>query len=270
VYWVGVVVPNLAGAAGLAAFARLAGKLTGDRTTAVRAFVLLNAFPSAFFFSAPYQESFGLLFTALALTAWLDGKAAQAGLFAGVACLCRHTSATLGAAALGAWLIEGPRTRGGLLRALVVVGGCAAGVIIGWVVLWQTVGDPFLATKSQAGWGRLPPSPWNVPLAFRSIANPESPQWFAAGMVLLIAAGGAVAWVKRGAFWALVAVLPALQLASTGTFLSGHRVMLAALPGFIELAALVRNRMAFAALAAVFALVQVVLVKTYVLWGFAG
>jgi hypothetical protein len=270
VYWVGVVVPNLAAAAGMAVFARLAAKITGDRAAAIRAFVLLNAFPSALFFSAPYQESFGLLFTALALDAWYDGKSARAGLFAGVACLARLTGVTIGAAALAAWLIDGPRTRGGLFRALAVVTGCAVGVLVGWAVMWWTLGDPFAATKAHAAWGRLSPSPWNIPLAFRSVANPQSPQWFALGMVLFVSAGGVVAWVRRGTFWGLVALLPAVQLASTGTFLSGHRVMLAALPAFVELASLVRNRMAFAALVAAFALVQLVLVKTYVLWGFAG
>jgi Gpi18-like mannosyltransferase len=270
VYWVGVVAPNLAAAAGMAVFARLAAKITGDCATAIRAFVLLNAFPSALFFSAPYQESFGLLFTALALDAWYDGKSARAGLFAGVACLARLTGVTIGAAALAAWLIDGPRTRGGLFRALAVVTGCAVGVLVGWAVMWWTLGDPFAATKAHAAWGRLSPSPWNIPLAFQSVANPQSPQWFALGMVLFVSAGGVVAWVRRGTFWGLVALLPAVQLASTGTFLSGHRVMLAALPAFVELASLVRNRMAFAALVAAFALVQLVLVKTYVLWGFAG
>jgi hypothetical protein len=270
VYWVGVAVPNLAAAAGMAVFARLAGKLTGDRATAIRAFILLNAFPSALFFSAPYQESFGLLFTALALGAWYDGKAGRAGLFAGVACLARLTGVTVGAAALAGWLLDGPRTRRGLWRALVVVAGCAAGVLVGWWVMWHTLGDPFAATKAHQAWGRLSPSPWNIPLAFRSVADPRSPQWFALGMVLFVSAGGVVAWVRRGTFWGLVALLPAVQLASTGTFLSGHRVMLAALPAFVELASVIRNRMAFAALVAVFGLVQLLLVKSYVLWGFAG
>src|SRR5262245_23711679 len=119
IYWVGLVVANLAGAFGMVVFTRLAERLTGDRAAAIRAFVVLNAFPSAFFFSAPYQESFGLLFTAVALSAWLAGRAGVASAAAGLGCLSRLTGSAVGAAAIGAWLLEGPRTRRGLIRALV-------------------------------------------------------------------------------------------------------------------------------------------------------
>src|SRR5262249_41429540 len=184
-FWVGVLLPNLAAAAGLAVFARLAARITCDRATGIRALVLLNAFPPAFFFSAPYQESIGLLFTALALSAWQAGRSGmQVGLFAGVGCLARVTCTSIGAAAVAGWLMGGPRTRSGLWRALIVAAGCAIGVLIGWAVLWLAVGDPFLATKSHAGWGRRPPSPANILLAFQSVDNPDSPQWFSMGHVL--------------------------------------------------------------------------------------
>src|SRR5205823_4109579 len=66
-YWVGLIAPNLAAAAGSAVFARVAARLAGDRASGVRTFWLLQVFPSAFFLSAPYHEAFGLLFAALAL-----------------------------------------------------------------------------------------------------------------------------------------------------------------------------------------------------------
>ena len=62
-YWTGLLAANLAAAAGTAVIARVAARLTGDRATGLRTFVLVLAFPSAFFFSAPYNEAFGLLFT---------------------------------------------------------------------------------------------------------------------------------------------------------------------------------------------------------------
>jgi hypothetical protein len=270
VYWVGVMIPNLAAAAGMAIFTRLAFRLTGDRATAIRAFVLLNAFPSALFLSAPYQEALGLLFTALALSCWQSGRVGLAAMFAGIGCVARVTGVALGAAALGAWLFERPRTRTGLLRALIMVAGCAIGILIGWAVLWVTVGDPFLGMKSHEAWGRRSPSVWNLALAVRSIYNPAERRILEGSLALLFVVLGIRGWWKRGAFWGLVILLPILQMTSTGTFLSGHRVLLACLPGFIELADLLRNRMAFLTTVTLSAVVQLFLLDAYIHWGFAG
>jgi Gpi18-like mannosyltransferase len=68
-YWVGLIVPNVAFACGLACFARVAATVTGDRATAVRACVLLAAYPWSFFDSAPYEDSFGFALSAAALWA---------------------------------------------------------------------------------------------------------------------------------------------------------------------------------------------------------
>ena len=81
---------------------------------------------------------------------------------------------------------------------------------------------------------------------------------------------GIRAWVKRGAFWGLVTLLPIAQMAATGTFLSGHRVLLACLPGFIELADLLKNRLAYMITIALSVVVQLFLLNNYIHWGFAG
>jgi len=270
VYWVGVLAPNLAAAVGMVVFTRLAARLTGDRATAIRAFVLLNAFPAAFFFSAPYQEAFGLLFTAVALAAWLSGRAAVAGTSAGLGCLARMTGSVVGGAAVASWLFDGPRTWRQLLRALVVAAGCAIGVGIGFAVMWWTLGDPLAAIKSHEAWGRRSASIGNFVHAIRSIYDPVAPRRLEGGLAILFVVLGIRAWVKRGAFWGLVTLLPIAQMAATGTFLSGHRLLLASLPAFIELADVLRNRMAYWTAVTLSAVVQLFLLSSYIHWGFAG
>ena len=230
----------------------------------------MNAFPSAFFLSAPYQEAFGLLFTALALSAWFSGRTALASASAGVGCLARMTGAVVGAAALGAWLFDGPRTRRELLRALAIAAGCAAGVAAGFALMWWTLGDPLAGIKSHQAWGRRSASIWNFGHAFRSIYDPVAPRRLEGGLAILFVFLGIRAWVKRGAFWGLVTLLPIAQMAATGTFLSGHRVLLACLPGFIELADLLKNRLAFLTTLALAAIIQLFLLSNYVRWEFAG
>jgi Gpi18-like mannosyltransferase len=269
-FWVGLISANLAAALGLAVFTRLTARLTNNRATAIRAFVLLNAFPSALFLSAPYQEAFGLLFIALALSAWYSGRAGVAGVSAGLGCLARMTGAVVGAAALASWLLDGPRTRRLLFRALVVAAGCAVGVVIGLAVIGWATGDPWIGIKSQAGWGRRSASIWNFGAAIHSIYDPVAPRRLEGGLAILFTVLGIRAWIKRGAFWGLVTLLPIAQMAATGTFLSGHRVLLACLPGFIELADLLKNRLAFMIAIALSVVVQLFLLNSYIHWGFAG
>lgn len=268
-FWVGLLAANLAGAAGATVFARVAARLTGDRDTGIRAFVLLLVFPTALFFSAPYNESFGLLFTALAMSAWLDRGTLAAGLFALLGSLARMTGVAVGAAALAAWLFE-DRTRRGLGRAAFVAAASFAGLGLFWAYLGWAVGDPFAGLKSQVAWGRRGFSVWNPWYALESIWDPALPHYGEAAVVLGFAALGIRAWWRRGAFWGVLTLVPVAQMMASGTFLSGHRLILAALPAFVELADLLRNRRAFALTVAAFALVQLVLLNRYVHWQWAG
>jgi len=268
-FWVGLLVANLAGAAGTAVFARVAARLTGDRDTGLRTFVLLLAFPAGFFFSAPYNESFGLLFTALALSAWLDRRAVRTAFFAALGSLARMTGVAFGVAALAGWLFD-DRTRPGLKRALIVAVGSFAGLILFWGYLGWAVNDPFAGLKSQVAWGRRGLSVWNPWYAIESIYDPELPHWGEAFVVLGFAVLGIRAWARRGAFWGVLTLVPVGQMMLSGTFLSGHRLILAALPGFIELADVLKNRSLFRLTVLGFALAQLVLLNRYVHWIFAG
>lgn len=269
VFWAGLLAANLAAAAGTAIFARVAERLTGNRDIALRAFVLLQVFPTAFFYSAPYNEAFGLLFTALALSAWMDFKAGRAALFAALGSLARMTGVVLGVAALVGWLCD-DRTRAGLKRALILAAGSFAGLLLFWGFLAWAVGDPFAGLKSHEAWGRRSLSVWNPWRAIESIYDPALPHWGEAFLVLLFAVLGIRAWVRRGAFWGMLTLVPIAQMMMSGTFLSGHRVILAALPGFIELADVLKSKVLFRVVVAAFAFAQLVLLNRYVHWVFAG
>lgn len=268
-FWAAVVVANVMGAAGAAVLARVAAKLTGDRDAGIRAFVLLLAFPTAFFFSAPYNESFGLLFTALALAAWVDHRPVRAGVFALFGSLARMTGVALGVAAVVGWACD-DRTGRGFWRALLVLVGSFAGLALFWAYLGWAVGDPFAGLQSQVKWGRRGLSVWNPWYAIESIYDPDLPHWGEAFLVLGFAVLGIRAWASRGAFWGVLTLVPVGQMMLSGTFLSGHRLILAAVPAFIELADLLRNRLLFGATVAGFGFAQFVLLNRYVHWLFAG
>lgn len=268
-FWVGILAATLAGAAGTAVFARVAARLTGNPQTALRAFVLLLAFPASMFLSAPYNDAVGLLFTALTLDAWLRQQSARAGVFAALGSLARLTGIALGVAALAGWLFD-DRSRAGLKRAMWLALGSFAGLALFWGYLWLVVGDPLAGLKSQTAWGRRELSLWNLWYSIESIYDPDLPRWGEACTVLAFGALGVRAWIKRGAFWGVLILSPVGQMMMSGTFLSGHRLIIAALPGFIELADLLRNRLLFRLTVAGFAIGQFVLVNRYVHWVFAG
>lgn len=268
-FWAGLMIANLAGAAGAAVFARVAARELDDRAAGWRTLALVLAFPTAFFFSAPYNESFGLLFTALALSAWQKNRPARAGLFALGGSLARMTGGALAVAAACDWLLTRERKR--LPRALAVAAGSVGGVALFWCFLWWAVGDPFAGLKAQAKWGRAELS-WKNPLrTLETVYDPALPHWGEAVLVAAFVALGVRAWRKRGAFWGVLALVPVAQMFASGTLLSAHRIVLASLPAFVELADLLRHRrLAFLAVLLGFAFAQRVLLNDFVHWRFAG
>jgi hypothetical protein len=268
-FWFGLIITNIVGAAGAAVLARVAARQLNDPATAWRTLALLLAFPTAFFWSAPYNESFGLLFTALALAAWQTNRYVTGALAAFGGSLARMTGVAVGIAALLDWLAT--RDRDTLRRAVWLTVGGFAGLALFWGFLWWAVGDPFVGLKAQAKWGRSELSwknPWRT---IESIYDPQLPHWGEAVVVLGAAILGVRAWRKRGTFWGLLALIPVAQMFASGTLLSAHRVILAALPVFIELSDLLRGRRAlFVATLVVFAYAQLLLLNRYVHWVFAG
>ena len=269
-FWMGLIAANVAAAAGVAVFARVAARLTGNRDVGLRTFALLLVFPTAFFFSAPYNEAFGLLFASLALSAWQAGRAKTAGVLALLGSLARMTGVALGVAAVGSWVFDRRRTRDGAKRAMWLVAGSFGGLVLFWCFLWWAVGDFFAGAKSQVAWGRAGPAvlnPWHALVEAFDPAMPRYGDVLAVGGCAIL---GVRAWVKRGAFWGIVTLIPVLQMLATGTLLSGTRLVLSCLPAFIELADVLKRRVWFGAVCVVFAGLQVVLLNDYVHWVFAG
>jgi hypothetical protein len=268
-FWFGLVVANLAGAVGAALLAQVAARQLSDPAGGWRTLALLMAFPTAFFYSAPYNEPFGLLFTALALAAWQANRPVVAGLGSLGGSFARMTGAALGVAAIFDWLQKRERREAWLAVAVAV--GSFAGIALFWGFLWWTVGDPFAGLKSQTAWGRSALS-WKNP--FRTVASiydPTLPHWGEAVLVFGAVALGIRAWRKRGTFWGVLTLVPVAMMFASGTLLSGHRLILAALPAFFELADLLRHRRAlfFATLLA-FGFAQFLLLNRFVHWIFAG
>lgn len=278
-FWTAIVLANLAGAAGAVVFARLAARLTGDRGVGLRAFALLQAYPASLFLSAPYNESFGLLFTALSMVAWLAERPVCGAVFSALCSLSRLTGVALGVAAIGGWICD-DRRRAGLGRAVIFASGSFLALLLFWCYLGWVVHDPFAGLKAQEAWGRKELSVWNPLRSFETIITNEKPRRAEAfeGLgfsveafaSLAFAALGIRAWLRRGAFWGLATLVPVGQLMMSGSFLSAHRLLLAALPGFIELADLLRNRLALWLVIAVFVCLQFELLNRYVHWRFAG
>jgi hypothetical protein len=268
-FWFGLLVVNVLGAAGAALLARVAARQLNDPAAGWRTLALVLAFPTAFFCSAPYGEAFGLFFTALALSAWQTHRPAVAGLGAFGGSLARLTGVALGIAAVADWLVR--RDRRELRRAVAVAIGSFAGVVVFWGFLWWAVGDPLAGLKTHTVWGRAGLS-WKNPVrTLESVYDPTLPHWGEAVLVLGATVLGVRAWQKRGAFWGVVTLVPVAQMFASGTLLSGHRVILAALPAFVELADLLRARrpLFFATLLG-FAFAQLLLLNRYVHWQFAG
>jgi hypothetical protein len=275
-YWAGLLAANLAGAAGAALLAQIAQRLTADRETAIRSFVLLLVFPTAFFFSAPYHESFGLLFTGLALMAWLDSRPLRAGVFAAIGSFARIAGVAVGIAAIADWLVRDRTTRG-LRPALIVAVGSLVGVACYWGYVGWVFGSPFIGLNAHSAWGRHSFSVLNPLRAIDSIYNPElfrpgaaESYAFEAACAFGFAALGVRAWLRRGIFWGMLTLVPVGMMLMSGTFLSGHRVVLAAAPAFIELADLLRNRLYYRLTVGFFVLAQLVLINRFVHWQWAG
>ncbi|MCE9568247.1 MAG: hypothetical protein K8U57_40115 [Planctomycetes bacterium] len=275
-FWAGLLAANLAGAAGAALLAQIAMRLTADREVATRAFTLLLAFPSAFFFSAPYHESFGLLFTGLALMAWLDSRPVRAGVFAALGSFARIAGIAIGVATLANWLTT-DRSRRGFWFAMIVAVGSFAGVVAYWGYVGWVFGNPLSGLSAHGNWGRRNFSLMNPWYAIESIYDPElrrpgmAPSFAFEGLCALgFAVLGIRAWMRRGIFWGMLTLVPVGMMLMSGTFLSGHRVVLAAAPAFIELADMLRNRLYYRLTVGFFVLAQLVLMNRYVHWQWAG
>jgi hypothetical protein len=151
---VGLIVPNLAFVLGLACFGRIAARLVGDSTTAWRACLLLTVYPSAFFFSAPYQESLGLALTTAAVLAWMARRPVAAAATLAWASTSRLTVAAVSIALVAEWADF--RLRGQPARASAWAVAAAGGIGVGafFLYLGLRLGDPLVHLRAHEAWGR--------------------------------------------------------------------------------------------------------------------
>jgi hypothetical protein len=81
---------------------------------------------------------------------------------------------------------------------------------------------------------------------------------------------GVHAWWRRGPLWGCLVLVPLIQGLATGTTLSMTRIVLAAFPAFVDLAELLRPRVAFVAWMGISLVAQALLIESFVNWGYLG
>jgi hypothetical protein len=148
--------------------------------------------------------------------------------------------------------------------------GSFAGFGLFLAFLAIALGDPFASLRAHEHWGRHGFALVNPWYAIESIYDPGLPHWEEAGLALVFVVLGIRAWIRRGAFWGALTLSPVALMMMSGTFLSGHRVLLASVPAFIELADLLRNRLYFLVCVSIFVAAQLILLNRYLHWVFAS
>jgi hypothetical protein len=272
IFWFGLVVANLCSAVGTAIFARLVARELEDSRAGWSSLFLLHAFPTSFFLSAAYNEPIGLLFTAILLQAWQNNRAFAGGIGSLGGSLARMTGGVVAVAACCDWLRS--RKRPELPRAAFFVVGSLGGIALYWSYLWWLVGNPFAGLEVQGHWGRHSLS-WKNPFrTLASIHNTEQPNasyYGEAVLMILFIVAGIRALRKRGVFFGALILLPIAQMFMSGTLLSAHRIILAALPAFLEFADYLRDRVRVLYVVLTGCAVwQLFLLNRYVHWIFAG
>lgn len=243
-YWAGLILPNLAFVVGFGFFGKWAFDVTQDGALTRRACWLVAAFPTALFFSAPYQEAFAFCFCSVALWAWRRDRILLTALALAIAGTARLTTLAVGMGLFLEWLQLPRDQRKPLWKVLFVGIGNIAGVLLFCVYLQRVTGEFFAHPLSHVGWGRMPPS-W--------AGFVQSAEWilegkhFGAEVISTVGflALGIRAWVKRGFLCGFLILFPVIQALSTGSLMSMQRITLACFPAFIEMADCLRSRTVF-------------------------
>lgn len=170
----GLLLANVAFFGALVVFYRLLTREWGAGV-AKRALWLLAFFPTAFYFSAVYSESFFLLFSLLVFLWAGEGKWWQAGLAGVLAALTRNVGVLL-ILPLGIMFLRqtglNPRH---WPRTWPAVGLPVLGPLIYMFALWRIYGDPLTTLDAQKGWAREQAMPWT---SFRMAFDQTDFGWF--------------------------------------------------------------------------------------------
>lgn len=157
----GLILANLAFFLALVVFHRLVKREWGH-DVANRALWLLAFFPTAFYFSAVYSESFFLLFSLLAFSWATGGRWWLAGLAAALAALTRNVGFLLVVPLAIIFVKQHGLYPRGWPRTWLAVGLPALGPLLYMFVLWRTYRDPLLTLEAQKGWAREQAMPWTT------------------------------------------------------------------------------------------------------------
>lgn len=271
-YLAGLIIPNLAFAIGLAVFGLITEKLTGSQETAWRSCFLLCAFPTAFFFSAPYQESLSFLFTSIALYAWIYANGRVSAISLAIAALARQATVAVSLAFVVEWFFDLIKQRRPKNAAWLVVAATfiAVGLFAGF--LYLKFGDPTISAKAQAAWQRDSPSVLNIlkTLITLPIGEHKSISYLLDySIMILMLILSAHAYRVRGVFWASAIVFPIVLAMSTGTALSMKRFALSSFPAFVDAGELLSKRWLFWIAIAIGVSLQIFQIYWYVNWGFS-
>lgn len=262
-YWFALILCNLCFVVGLYLFARLAYLVTADAGTTWRSCALLMAYPWSFYFSAPYQESLGFALSAAAVLAWLTSRPAACAISSALATAARFSQLSVPMAIVGEWVHAKLRRRPAPPWAWPVAIVGSLGTIAFFTYLYFEVGDAQAYLRGHRLWGRQPPS---VPNLIRVLLSPphtlDALKDYLAGVLFI--GLGFYGWWRRGLFWGLIILLPALQPLATGTLLSEARLALMAFPAMIEAGVLTRRRFLFWPILIACIPLQVILIKNHI------
>jgi hypothetical protein len=263
---------------GLAFFGKYVARLGFDTATVWRAVALLSAWPTAFFFGCPYQESLGFCGVAIALWALESKRAAIGTLGLAFASFARLTTVCIPAALFGEWIIQ--RLRGQPRRSLwlILAYSFAVGIciIIFFTYMQIMLGDFMAHPKAHEAWNRKPPAIPNIARTFLYLFHyyPQQGLWYQTvpeTIALVTFAGlGLRALIVRGTFHGLVILLPILQALLTGTPMSLERIVLAGFPAFIDLAVMLRRKWGFIGVMILFIALQMIVLNGYIHFQFVG
>jgi Gpi18-like mannosyltransferase len=157
----GLLLANGAFFLALVVMYRLVGREWGH-AVARRATLLLAFFPTAFYFSAVYNESFFLLFSLLAFYWGRGGKWWQAGVAGLLAALTRNVGVLLIIPLGIMFLRQYGRRPHAWPRTWLAIGIPVLGPLIYLAMLWFVYGDPLLTLDAQKGWAREQALPWDT------------------------------------------------------------------------------------------------------------